>query len=213
MYGAARTADTCTRAQKRLNYAPHALTRKPTSNFWPRIGKACWVMELTEEEVKKALQTAIQMERDGYDFYRKAAAQTSSKMGETIFNTLAEDELTHLDTFQKVFEDKVGKEEWNALVNSSNKYANLPIFPKDLKAVEGADPDTNELDALHMAMNSEKEAIDFYTQILEKTQDDDTKQIIEEIILQEKNHYLILQEEFDHLGKTGYWYDMNYLGR
>jgi rubrerythrin len=170
------------------------------------------VKELTEEDVKKAIQTAIQMERDGYDFYRKAAAQTSSDMGETIFNTLAEDELMHLDTFQKIFEDKIGKGEWNSLVDSSKKYANLSVFPKDLDSAGGVSPDTNELDALHIAMNSEKEAIDFYSGILEKLQDDEVKQIINEIIQQEKNHYLLLQEEFEHLGRTGYWYDLDYLG-
>lgn len=163
-------------------------------------------------DVKEAIKIAIQMEKDGYEFYRRAAAQTSSKMGETIFQTLAKDELMHLDTFQKIFEDRVGKEEWNSLVDSSKKYANLSVFPKDLKTTEGASLDTNELDALHMAMNSEKEAIDFYSGILEKTQDDEVKKIITEIIQQEKNHYLLLQEEFDHLGRTGYWYDLDYLG-
>jgi hypothetical protein len=38
------------------------------------------------------------------------------------------------------------------------------------------------------------------------------RNIINEIIEQEKNHYLILEQEFDHLDKTGYWFDMDYLG-
>ncbi len=41
------------------------------------------------DDAKEAIKMAIQMERDGYDFYKKAAAQTSSEMGETIFKTLA----------------------------------------------------------------------------------------------------------------------------
>ena len=130
------------------------------------------------DHVKEAIKMAIQMEKDGYDFYKRAAAQTSSKMGETIFQTLANDELVHLETFQKIFEDRVGKEEWNSLVDSSKKYANLSVFPKDLKTTEGASPDTNELDALHMAMNSEKEAIDFYSGILENTKDVEVNKII-----------------------------------
>ena len=164
------------------------------------------------DDAKEAIKMAIQMEKDGYDFYKKAAAQTSSEMGETIFNTLAKDELMHLNTFQKIFEEEIGKDEWVALVNSSRKYAKLSVFPKDLTAVEGADPDTNELDALHMAMDSEKEAIEHYTKILEYTEDEEVRKIIEEIITQERSHYLLLQEEFDHLGKTGYWYDLDYLG-
>jgi len=167
---------------------------------------------MVNDEVKEAIKMAIQMERDGYDFYNRAAAQTSSEMGETLFKTLANDELTHLDTFQKIFEDKVGKDEWDSLVDSSRKYANISVFPKDLKAMEGASPDTNELDALHMAMDSEKEAIEYYAKILESTEDEEVKKIIEEIIKQEKNHYLILLEEFNHLSVTGFWYELDYLG-
>ena len=163
-------------------------------------------------EIKDAIKTAIQMEKDGYSFYKKAAVQTSSEMGKSLFESLAGDELLHLEVFQKIFEDKVGKTEWNDLVNSSKKYANIPVFPKDLKAVEGANPDMDELDALRIAMDSEKEAIDYYNKIKEKSTNNDLKEIINEIIEQEKNHYLLLEQEFDHLDKTGYWFDMDYLG-
>ena len=162
--------------------------------------------------VKEAIETAIQMEKDGYAFYKKAAAQTSSDMGRSIFESLAEDELVHLDVFQKMFEEKVSDSEWNDLVNSNMKYRDMPIFPKDLKTVEGVNPDTNELDALRMAMDSENEAIDYYTQIWESSSDDDVKNIIDMIIEQEKKHYFLLEQEFDHLSKTGYWYDLDYLG-
>ena len=56
---------------------------------------------MVEEDVKRAIQTAIQMEQEGYDFYQKAAAQTSSDMGRTVFKSLAADELLHLEVFQK----------------------------------------------------------------------------------------------------------------
>jgi len=163
------------------------------------------------ENIKNAIKTAIQMEKDGHSFYKKAAAQTTSEMGKSIFESLANDELVHLDVFQKMFEDKISKSEWNQLVNSSKKYADMPIFPKDLKAVEGTNPDTNELDALRMGMDSEKEAIDYYTTLKENTSQD-VQEIIDEIIQQEKNHYSILEQEFNHLNKTGFWYEMDYLG-
>jgi rubrerythrin len=167
---------------------------------------------LIDDDVKNAIKTAIQMEKDGYSFYKKASAQTSSEMGRDIFESLAKDEQLHLEVFQKLFEDKIEKSEWNNLVNSSKKYAEIDIFPQDLKQLEGANPDTNELDALEIAMDSEKNAIDYYGDIKEKTKEENIRQIINEIIEQEKNHYSILQEEFDHLSKTGYWYELDFLG-
>ena len=167
---------------------------------------------MVDDDVKNAIKTAIQMEKDGYSFYKKASAQTSSEMGRDIFESLAKDEQLHLEVFQKLFEDKIEKSEWNNLVNSSKKYAEIDIFPQDLKQLEGANPDTNELDALEIAMDSEKNAIDYYGDIKEKTKEENIRQIINEIIEQEKNHYSILQEEFDHLSKTGYWYELDFLG-
>ena len=167
---------------------------------------------MIEDDIKDAIKTAIQMEKDGFAFYKKASAQTSSDMGREIFDSLAKDEQLHLEVFQKLFEDKIEKSEWNSLVNSSKKYADIDIFPKDLQQIEGASPDTNELDALKIAMDSEKDAIEYYGKIKENTKFEDIRQIINEIIEQEKNHYSILQEEFDHLTKTGYWYELDFLG-
>jgi len=171
------------------------------------------VFKLTNiENVKDAIKTAIQMEKDGYSFYKKAAAQTSSEMGKTIFEGIAKDEQTHLEVFQKMFEETVGKTEWDELVQSSKKYADLPIFPKDLKTADGIEPDANELDALNFAMNSEKEAIDFYNKIRDSLSVDEVIKILDEIIEQEKNHYQILEQEFHHLNETGFWYELTPLG-
>ncbi|MCJ2534005.1 MAG: 50S ribosome-binding GTPase [Candidatus Thermoplasmatota archaeon] len=110
------------------------------------------------------------------------------------------------------FEEKISKTEWDKLVDSSKKYQEIPIFPKDLKEISGANPDENELDALRIAMDSEKDAIDYYTEIWENSNDDEVKKIIDEIIEQEKNHYFLLEQEFNHLSSTGYWYELDYLG-
>jgi rubrerythrin len=171
------------------------------------------VHEMPEiENVKDAIKTAIQMEKDGYSFYQKAAAQTISDMGKTVFKSIAADELLHLEVFEKLFDEKVGKDEWYDLVHTSNKYADIQIFPKDLKQIEGANPDINEIDALRIAMDSEQKAIDYYTKIRESLSDEEVKKIIDEIINQEKNHYFILEGEFHHINSTGYWFDLDYLG-
>ena len=168
------------------------------------------MVEITD--VMEAIKSAIQMEKDGYAFYKKAAAQTSNEMGRTIFESLANDELTHLDVFQKIFDDEVINSEWDALVESNKKYDSVPIFPKDPKEVDGISPDSNELDALRIAMDSEKESIDHYTKIINASKDPDVKKIIEIIIEQEKNHYSILEGEFSHISSTGYWLELDYLG-
>jgi rubrerythrin len=170
-------------------------------------------IEVNEEnDIKDAIKAAIQMEKDGYSFYKKAAAQTSSEMGRTVFEGLAQDELVHLDVFQKLFDSHISASEWNALVSSSKKYENIPVFPRDLTSIDEKDQDTSDLDALRIAMDSEQEAIEYYSKLKNNTESNSIKEILEEIIEQEKNHYQILQEEFYHLSKTGYWFELDFLG-
>ena len=164
------------------------------------------------ENVKEAIMTAIEMEKDGYSFYKKAADQTNSDMGRTIFESLAEDEQMHLDVFQKMFEETVGSEEWKDLLISSKKYEKISVFPNDLKDIEGDNPNTSELDAIRIAMDSEKEAIDYYNKIKNKLTDTEIIKIIDEIIAQEKNHFSLLEGEFNHIATTGYWFEFDYLG-
>jgi rubrerythrin len=133
-------------------------------------------------------------------------------MGRTIFESLAADEQRHLDVFQKMFEDRMGKTEWDDLINSSKKYANIPIFPTTLKDAPGMDTESTEIDALRLAMDSEKEAIEYYNNIKEKIEDLELKNVINEIIEQEKNHYSLLEKEFNHINTTGYWFEFDYLG-
>ena len=133
-------------------------------------------------------------------------------MGRSVFESIAKDELMHLDVFEKFFEDKVGTSEWDDLVDTSKKYREIPVFPKDIKEIDGIDADTNELDALRIAVDSEKEAIDYYTIIWENSDDGEVKKIIDKIIEQEKNHYFLLEQEFNHLSSTGYWYELDFLG-
>ncbi len=163
-------------------------------------------------EGMEAIKKAIQMEKDGRAFYMNAATQTTSPLGVLLFQNLAADELIHLETFQKIFEKQVSKSEWDDLVHASKKYANLTVFPKDLRSSEGASPASDELDALNIAKDAEKKAIEFYGRILNETQDPMVKDILNEIIQQEKNHYFILSEEFTYLSNTGTWYEMDYLG-
>ena len=164
------------------------------------------------DSIKEAIQTAIQMEKDGYNFYTRAAAQTKNELARSFFESLSQDELVHLEVFQKLFADQINKDEYDRLVDSNKKYESIPVFPKDLKSAKDIDPDSNELDALRMAMDAEQEAIDYYSEIEDNTTDSEIRKIINIIIDQEKNHYFLLENEFHHLNSTGYWYELDYLG-
>jgi len=163
------------------------------------------------ENLKDAIKSAIQIEKDGYNFYNKASKETSNEMAVSLFKSLAGDELLHLEIFQKLFKQEIEKNEWYNLVNSGLKYKDISIFPNDLKRVQGEKADTNEIDALKIAIDNEKRSIDYYIDMKLKNSDEKFKKIINEIINQEKSHLKILEEEFSHITDTGNWFKLDYL--
>jgi len=162
-------------------------------------------------DVKDAIAMAIRMEKEGHAFYVRAADQTSSGMGRAIFASLALDEKAHLETFQRMFRGKVGKEDWDALAERTEGYGEMPVFPKDPRSA-GAEPDSDDLAALKVGMESEARSVDHYTAIKERVDDGTVAGILEEIIRQERRHYALLEEEFIHLSNTGFWHEFDYLG-
>ena len=51
-------------------------------------------------DVVKAIETAIQIEKDGLAFYTEAARQTGDPNGKKMFQSLARDEAAHLRLFK-----------------------------------------------------------------------------------------------------------------
>ena len=80
-----------------------------------------------EDDVKDAIQRAIQMEKDGYAFYMRAASQTSSDLGKEIFESIAKDE-------QKRFSDEIYYK-LAPLSRALRKYAKISFDEKSIDMI------------------------------------------------------------------------------
>lgn len=155
----------------------------------------------------ESMKMAIQMEKDGRVFYEKEAEKTENELGKKMFETLAKDEITHLQTFQKMFDTITGKDGWQEIVEQySPKTGKIPIFEEEIE--KKADVNPGELDALRIAMDNERKSIDYYNKVVEETEEPLAKEIFTKIIEEEKYHYDLLQAQRDYLSKSGVWFDV-----
>jgi len=154
----------------------------------------------------EAIKMAIQMEKDGRAFYEEAAKKTENKLGKKMFETLAKDEIEHLNTFQKMFDKITGTGEWREIAQDSPKKGKVPIFEEEIQKKGDVNP--TELDALRTAMDNERKSIDFYNNVAEETEDPLGKKIFTKIREEEKYHYDLLQAQLDYLTKSGFWFDI-----
>ncbi|MGD9140315.1 MAG: ferritin family protein, partial [bacterium] len=60
---------------------------------------------MVDDKAAQAMKTAIEMEVSGYKFFMDAADKVESDVGKKMFTRLANEEIEHQRTFQKIFDE------------------------------------------------------------------------------------------------------------
>ena len=162
-------------------------------------------------EALKAIETAIQVEKDGLAFYTKAAQQIADPGGQRMFRLLAADEVAHLSIFEMVRKSLLEEDRWlppdQVAAMSPGTFTRPPVFPavSEMKAVELPE---RQLAALRRGIQAEDESIAFYSEQMDHVKDADGKAMYGYLVEQEQGHRTILQGEYDYLTGTGFWFDV-----
>jgi len=159
----------------------------------------------------RAIETAVQIEKDGLAFYTEAAKQTADPNGKKMFQTLARDEAAHLKLFETVRESLLKEGHWlspeQVAAISRGEFEHPPVFQTG-DETEAAQIPERELAALRRGIQAEEDSIAFYSQQMDKTDDPDGKAMYAYLVEQEEGHRIILQGEYDYLNRTGFWFDI-----
>ena len=150
----------------------------------------------------KALEIARNMEVDAIDFYTEAAQKTKYPAGKKMFEVIVVDEKRHLKIIEKLIANSdVNMEDAHTFKNIKTVFEEM----KDqmMKKVAATD---DELEAFKIAMQMEKEGIDFYSKLLAETENEKEKALIEQLIREEKEHYEIFANTYSFLDDTGNWF-------
>jgi len=147
----------------------------------------------------EGIRIAIEMERRGESFYRRAARVSKSDDTIAMLLSLAGDEMRHKAEFERLYaaeaaagmSDKAYDDETNAYLTA---IAAEVVFPRGLMALKDEGFENPEAVLLH-AIASEKDSILFYSEMQERTQDDHAKEVFGEIIRQERGHLFRLQRQ------------------
>jgi rubrerythrin len=138
------------------------------------------------------LEIAMRIERNGMAFYQALAGRTRDSDVKDIYNHLAGEEKKHLDTFQgmlnclgQVRPPETYTEEYmlylKALVDST-------IFSSISEARQKSSKVSNEIEAVGIGIQAEKDSILFYTELQNLVRERDRKVVVN-----------IVDEERDHL--------------
>lgn len=149
-----------------------------------------------------AVETAIKMETDAIDFYTKAASKTKHPVGKKMFLTITEDEKRHLEMLSQIFKGlDIEIRDVNPKKNIKTIFESMR--DKMMQRVEATD---DELEAFKIAMQMEKEGIEFYRKAAQGSQKDKENVLFERLIIEEQQHYDIFSNTYFFLSNTGNWF-------
>jgi len=149
-----------------------------------------------------AIEIAIRMQKDAIRFYTEAAEKTENPVGKKMFLTIVEDEKRHLENLSQIFKGvNISCKDVSPMENIRTVFASM----KDemLKRVEAT---MDELDAFRIAIQMEKEGIEFYKKAASEAKTEKEKLLFERLMKEEQEHYNIFSNTHFFLSDTGSWF-------
>jgi len=142
------------------------------------------------KEVMDALMRGMEIEKETFDFYTKAEQRTFSTAGKRIFRWLAKTEEGH---YLKLTE----------LYNSLDQGGHWVFYAGSTVPLEstGVDFQTDDLEALRLAIEVEKKGIAFYDELMRKATDPDGRGMLETLRQEEEEHLRVITEKYQALRK------------
>jgi rubrerythrin len=155
----------------------------------------------TKREDIKAIQMAMDAEKNAYQTYSKAAKKTRDPKGRDMFQQLSEFEMNHYQKLKDLLKSLQEKGEWILYEGTNLKKKTLPLKVEKPKGQE----QLTDMDALKIAIREEKKAQAYYRSMAELTSDSRGKDMYKRLASEEAFHEKLLNDQYYSLHNTGVW--------
>ena len=161
-----------------------------------------------QDKTLRALQTAIQMEIDGKEYYLKASQQSGNELGKKLLKKLAAEEDIHRQTFERIYNAIRKEKAWPKTDFQPDGGRTLRTIFAQAAGQGSAKAKTvdSELDAVKKAMDMENETYDFYRQREQAATYAAEREFYQALSAQEKEHNLILLDYYEYLKDPAAWF-------
>ena len=149
-----------------------------------------------------AIEIARKMETDAIKFYTEAAQKTKYPAGKQMFESIIVDEKRHLEIVNQLLKGlDVHVVDVHPMKNIKTVFEEM----KD-KMMEKVEATSDELEAFSIAMQMEKEGIEFYGKLSSESETEKEKALYEQLVKEEQQHYDIFANTYNFLNDTGNWF-------
>ena len=142
---------------------------------------------------------AMQMEKDGENYYRQLAQQVANKGLQAILIMLADEEVKHYRAIEGMRQDNYQMLETTILDDASNIFIEM----KDQK--EEFEPEQEQAKLYEKAQEIEKRSQQFYQEKANQTDKDNQKKLFEKLAKEEEKHYFLLENIIEFVSRPKQW--------
>ncbi len=152
----------------------------------------------------ESLRKAIELEKEGSVYYKKAASIVKSPVTAGLFEMLAADEMKHIEFLQNYFEKLSEEGKWPD-VNTVNLDKDFKLIFKE--AVAGMDAalkvSTDEVEAMRHALELENKGRAMYEDLSEKASERVEKEMYAALAAWEKGHEEYIENFANYFQENG----------
>lgn len=145
---------------------------------------------------EETLKIAIEIEKNGREFYEGMLEETEDQEIREVFSDLANQEVKHRETFEEMLGDVEMEEgpDLNSLLYGGledsylNALADSKVFTPANDNIKEARSANNRDELLSIAISLEKDTILYYYEILQNAKNSEDQDLIMDVINEEKSH-------------------------
>jgi rubrerythrin len=153
-------------------------------------------------QIMNAIEIARKMETDAIKFYTEVAQKVKYPAGKEMFETIIVDEKKHLEIVNKLLKSlDVSVEDLQPMKDIKTVFENMKEH-----MMEKVEVSSDELEAFKIAMQMEKEGLEFYKKLSSESTTSKEKAVFDRLVSEEQKHYDIFSNSYNFLEDTGNWF-------
>ncbi len=142
---------------------------------------------------------AMQMEKDGEEFYRDLAKDVQNTGVKYILTMLADEEVNHFNILHNIAQNQPPAPQTSVLDRARNVFQEMKETRQTLHV------DESQIDLYKEAQAIEQKSIDFYTEKARQVEDPLQQQTLQKLADEEKKHYFLLENIIDFVSRPTTW--------
>ncbi len=149
-----------------------------------------------------AVEIAIKMETDAINFYTEASKKVKNKVGQKMFLSVAADEKRHLEMLGGILRGL------DVHIKDAHPMRNIKTIFEELREemLERVEATQDEMNAFRIAMDMEKEGVEFYKKSAAEALSPKERELFERLVKEEEQHFSVFANTYFFMRDSGSWY-------